>query len=309
MAVSACISVNDSALIAMAAETAASETVSAEAKEDSTAPDDDQPADETVTADDGQTTDETVTADDGQTAEETVASDNTQSTEESTGETSEETEAVDENQASDDAQASDEDPNTSAEEAAEESAEESAEEAAIADAEKADAEKAAEEEELPEMMEIIDSEGVKADGGRKMAGNWPASADDVLNAEVIDADVDTASSGCVLAGVAGKYITDSSAALARINEIRLEACKEGVRNPDTGQPRTEADYVPIKWSGDLEIYRKDPRGGECIYSWTFAAKWAEYLGRDKSFRRQVLGRSACLELERVRDQWNQPVVW
>ena len=93
MAVLACISVNDSALIAMAAETAASETVSAEAKEDSTAPDDDQPADETVTADDGQTTDETVTADDGQTAEETVASDDTQSTEESTGETAEEAEA------------------------------------------------------------------------------------------------------------------------------------------------------------------------------------------------------------------------
>lgn len=257
MSVSACISVNDSALIAMAAETAASETVSAEAKEDSAASHDGQTTDETVTADDqtaeetatvddgqteGQTAEETVTADDGQTAEETVASDDKQSTEESTGETAEEAEAVDENQASD------EDPNTSDEEAAEESAEE----AATTDAEKADAEKAAEEEELPEMMEIIDSEGVKADGGRKMAGNWPASADDVLNAEVIDADVDTASSGCVLAGVAGKYITDSSAALARINEIRLEACKEGVRNPDTGQPLTEADYVPIKWSGDLE---------------------------------------------------------
>ena len=53
-------------------------------------------------------------------------------------------------------------------------------------------------------------------------------------------------------GVGGKFITETDEAIARINEIRKEACEEGVLNPITGQPLTEADYVPIKWSWDLE---------------------------------------------------------
>ncbi len=69
---------------------------------------------------------------------------------------------------------------------------------------------------------------------------------------VIETDVTKPSDGCVIIGLSGKYIIDVQGALDRINEIRLEACKEGVRNPVTNQPLTEADYVPVKWSGDLE---------------------------------------------------------
>lgn len=69
---------------------------------------------------------------------------------------------------------------------------------------------------------------------------------------VFETDVTEPSDGCVIIGYSGKYITDVQGALDRINEIRLEACKEGVRSPATNQPLTEADYVPIRWSGDLE---------------------------------------------------------
>ncbi len=72
----------------------------------------------------------------------------------------------------------------------------------------------------------------------------------VVNA--LPTDVAVASEECVLVGVKGKFIADSQAALNRINAIRYEACKEGVRNPSTGAPLTMADYVPIKWSSDLE---------------------------------------------------------
>lgn len=61
------------------------------------------------------------------------------------------------------------------------------------------------------------------------------------------------SAGCVLVALDGVYIADAEAAVKRINEIRLEACKEGIENPDNpGVSLTEADYVPIKWSSSLE---------------------------------------------------------
>ena len=69
---------------------------------------------------------------------------------------------------------------------------------------------------------------------------------------LIGTNVSVPSSGCVFVGLEGRYITDTQAAINRINEIRLEACREGVQNPSTGQPLTEADYVEIRWSYDLE---------------------------------------------------------
>lgn len=73
--------------------------------------------------------------------------------------------------------------------------------------------------------------------------------------KVLPTDVTTPSSGCVLIGVKGDYITEAQQALNRINAIRLEACKEGVWDPrDSSKTRklTEKDYVPIKWSSGLE---------------------------------------------------------
>ena len=109
-----------------------------------------------------------------------------------------------------------------------------------------------EEEPLPGAMEIIYDEGIAEEGGRSAMNGISASAEEILSAEVIATDVETASEGCVLAGVYGKYVTGADEAIARINEIRKEACEEGVLNPDTGKPLTAEDYVPIKWSGDLE---------------------------------------------------------
>jgi uncharacterized protein YjdB len=71
-------------------------------------------------------------------------------------------------------------------------------------------------------------------------------------ATLVPTDVSTAGEECTLLGMSGKYIVEAQKALKRINEIRYEACKEGVRNPSTGKKLTTADYVEIKWSSDLE---------------------------------------------------------
>ena len=74
----------------------------------------------------------------------------------------------------------------------------------------------------------------------------------VSAAVILPTDVASPSAGCTFLGIEGKYIVQIPQALERINEIRLEACREGVINPSTGNPLTMADYVPIKWSSDLE---------------------------------------------------------
>lgn len=45
---------------------------------------------------------------------------------------------------------------------------------------------------------------------------------------------------------------DRQALIDRINEIRREACAEGVANPADGEPMTPKDYVPLQWSYELE---------------------------------------------------------
>lgn len=69
-------------------------------------------------------------------------------------------------------------------------------------------------------------------------------------------DKTTASEGCTLVGVEGEYITQAKEALRRINEIRKEACEEGVWKPVDDKAPTErlkpSDYKEIKWSSDLE---------------------------------------------------------
>lgn len=75
--------------------------------------------------------------------------------------------------------------------------------------------------------------------------------------DVLPTNKTTASEGCTFVGVEGEYITDAQNALKRINEIRYEACEEGVWKMDSyGNPTTEkltlSDYKPIKWSSALE---------------------------------------------------------
>lgn len=45
---------------------------------------------------------------------------------------------------------------------------------------------------------------------------------------------------------------DRQAILDRINEIREEACREGVQSPIDGEPLRPGDYVPLEWSYELE---------------------------------------------------------
>lgn len=59
--------------------------------------------------------------------------------------------------------------------------------------------------------------------------------------EILPADVSTASDGCVLAGIEGTYAAQIQDALDRVNEIRREACQEGVPRPSNPDSRLTAD--------------------------------------------------------------------
>ena len=102
-------------------------------------------------------------------------------------------------------------------------------------------------------------------------------------------DVETPGEGCVFLELEGTFETpDPEKILARLNEIRLEACREGYMNPATGEPLTEADYVPLAWSADLEKTARlraaeacvvedhmRPNGGDC-FSVAFGGQQANY---------------------------------
>lgn len=45
------------------------------------------------------------------------------------------------------------------------------------------------------------------------------------------AETDSVEENCVLVGLKGSYLASADAALKRINEIRKEACKQGVQDP------------------------------------------------------------------------------
>ena len=88
------------------------------------------------------------------------------------------------------------------------------------------------------------------------AGAFGASAYDE-STNVLTEYEHTAESGCVFVGVEGNFATDVQAAIDRVNAIRLEACQEGVPDPrNSSRKLTTADYVPIKWSADLEKLAK-----------------------------------------------------
>lgn len=74
------------------------------------------------------------------------------------------------------------------------------------------------------------------------------------DATVLETDVKTAAADCTMLGVYGSYYSQAKEALDRINEIRKEACEAGnVPNPASPSSiLTSNDYVPIKWSKDLE---------------------------------------------------------
>lgn len=84
-----------------------------------------------------------------------------------------------------------------------------------------------------------------------------------LAAPTRPSDAKNAGSGNILVGVSGSYEQASKASiLKRINEIRKEACNNGYINPSTGRKLTPSNYVPIKWSSNLE-WIAQLRAAEC----------------------------------------------
>ncbi len=82
-------------------------------------------------------------------------------------------------------------------------------------------------------------------------------------ASVRSADVKKAGKGNILIRVSGSFERVSKTTiLKRINQIRKEACQKGYINPSTGKKLKASDYVPIKWSSNLE-WIAQLRAAEC----------------------------------------------
>ena len=88
------------------------------------------------------------------------------------------------------------------------------------------------------------------------------------------------------------YYVTAEKILKRINDIRYEACEEGVIDPSTGKALTLDDYKPLKWSADLEYIARVRAAEACVrnahtrpnglYCWSVKAdngqqSWAENL--------------------------------
>ena len=69
---------------------------------------------------------------------------------------------------------------------------------------------------------------------------------------ILPSDQDKPSQSCIFLGVHGNFYTDKEKALQRINDIRKEACNEGVKDPETKKKFKPSDYKPYKWSTELE---------------------------------------------------------
>ncbi len=82
-----------------------------------------------------------------------------------------------------------------------------------------------------------------------------AAAGTPVYASVLPSDSKTPAAGNVMIRLDGTYYAaDIDKVLQRINAIRLEACREGVKDPETEKPLTMDDYKPMKWSTELEKF-------------------------------------------------------
>jgi len=86
-----------------------------------------------------------------------------------------------------------------------------------------------------------------------------ASGDEITPFAPIDPDAPkpvnmlTPSENCTVLYTTGMFGSDTEMALDYINQMRFEACIEGVPNPDKSSTYLkESDFVPIRWSTDLE---------------------------------------------------------
>lgn len=106
----------------------------------------------------------------------------------------------------------------------------------------------------PEFTDVITQILSGSTGDITLYAKWKSNVqeEDPSDGDISQVDM-TLTEGNILMGFSGTYYTETAEKiLNRLNEIRLEACKEGVINPNTNLPLTEADYVPLQWSADLE---------------------------------------------------------
>ena len=97
-------------------------------------------------------------------------------------------------------------------------------------------------------QETSDEYGIQVEQAKK-GGNIKWNYPD----NIIPTDKTVASEGCLLVGVKGSYLADAKNALKLINQYRKEACDKGYPDPrDSSRKLTSSDYVPIKWSSDME---------------------------------------------------------
>lgn len=95
-----------------------------------------------------------------------------------------------------------------------------------------------------------------------------AAGKPVVNAApaVLENKLTVPGEGSINVGIRGDYMAEQQAALDRINEIRKEACKNGYPDPrDESRKLTMDDYVPIKWSYELERYARIRAAEATIY--------------------------------------------
>ena len=112
----------------------------------------------------------------------------------------------------------------------------------------------------------------------------PANVAGAKTKTVLETNVIEASEGCTLVGVYGSYFAQAKEALAKINEIRKEACEAGnIRDPrDSSKYLQPSDYVPLKWSSDLE-YTARIRAAEAGIAFRFMDSGHDRLNEMDTF--------------------------
>ncbi len=136
----------------------------------------------------------------------------------------------------------------------------------------------------------------------------PCLSEHAYATTVLETDVAEPSEDCVMLGVYGSYYSQAQEALERINEIRREACEAG----DVPDPRDESrmlepgDYVPIKWSRDLESVARirAVEGGLAINHARFNGKnWSSVAFNGISSQAEVLAFNHGTDMVSGIEQW------
>ena len=120
-----------------------------------------------------------------------------------------------------------------------------------------------------------------------------------------EGDFSVPGSGDVLMGIEGTFVpvdeTAKATLLARVNQIRKEACDEGVPSPSNRSvPLKSSDYVPLKWSGLIEMVAA-----------MRAAEASVYIGHGRLASNSNVfnnGYGASTNGENLAWNWEQPTV-